>query len=156
MVSAYPKRFKLNCIFSARSRSSSSTPAAKLDDHLSSSRPSEPWHLRHAVSIDNISFISCATSADEHGSTNKDNISVVEHSSNNHFHNNNNNNNYNGNMSKNSSMEHLDRCGDARSPPATSSVGAGRGVVTTSDEQENIIPWRAQLRKTNSRLSLVG
>lgn len=24
------------------------------------------------------------------------------------------------------------------------------------DEPENIIPWRAQLRKTNSRLSLVG
>lgn len=26
----------------------------------------------------------------------------------------------------------------------------------SDDEQENIIPWRAQLRKTNSRLSLVG
>lgn len=24
------------------------------------------------------------------------------------------------------------------------------------DENENIIPWRAQLRKTNSRLSLIG
>lgn len=26
----------------------------------------------------------------------------------------------------------------------------------SDDEQEHIIPWRAQLRKTNSRLSLIG
>lgn len=27
---------------------------------------------------------------------------------------------------------------------------------SNGEETENIIPWRAQLRKTNSRLSLVG
>lgn len=26
----------------------------------------------------------------------------------------------------------------------------------SDDESENIIPWRAQLRKTNSKLSLIG
>lgn len=62
-------------------------------------------------------------------------------------------------------MENLDRQHEYGNRPAThhstvsshaqhsSSNGNGsRGA----DEQENIIPWRAQLRKTNSRLSLVG
>lgn len=36
------------------------------------------------------------------------------------------------------------------------SNGTRNGSVENLKEDENIIPWRAQLRKTNSRLSLIG
>lgn len=127
----------------------------KVEEH-SSSRLSETWHLRHAVSIDNISFISCASN-DDQSSTNKDNISVIDH----HHQ-----NNRNYDLSKNSSMENLNKNHDVKamygSPPPTPSInGTNNGLSNNRnsnrvDEQENIIPWRAQLRKTNSRLSLVG
>lgn len=178
---------------------------------------SEPsWQMRHALSIDNISFVSCV-SGNEEGGSRKD-----EHSQ--HHHNGNNNNgpshcDFNAHhigsssgssqrssqdMSKNGSMEHLDRISyqqhqqqqhhhqnsqyqsqqqqqQQRQNLQNECHGRSNGHSTNSntnnsstrsqrhdngpsnvgqhpeaDEQENIIPWRAQLRKTNSRLSLVG
>lgn len=138
-----------------------STGYTTKDDQQSSSRPVESWNLRHAVSIDNISFISCASN-DDH-STNKDNISVIEHSQNNNNHI---QHRHSHDISKNSSMENLDRHHEngnrsathhstVSSHPQQHSSSNGNGS-RAADEQENIIPWRAQLRKTNSRLSLVG
>lgn len=99
----------------------------KVEDHT---RLSESWHLRHAkraMSIDNISFISCAVEEkpkeNSNGTINGnagDNHEFVNHKD----------------LSSAASVDNLNKQSD--------------------DEQENIIPWRAQLRKTNSRLSLVG
>ncbi|KAG4074377.1 hypothetical protein HA402_008786 [Bradysia odoriphaga] len=95
-------------------------------------RLSDTWHLRHAqraMSIDNISFISCSSSnngdnAPSTSTATKDNNHSTEKIESNN----------------NCSMENLNKYETKRD----------------EQEQENIIPWRAQLRKTNSRLSLVG
>lgn len=101
-------------------RTSIYTP--KVEDH---SRLSESWHLRHAkraMSIDNISFISCAVEENQKESHMNGNGDQHHH-------------HHNESM-KHASTDNLSKQSD--------------------EEQENIIPWRAQLRKTNSRLSLVG
>lgn len=128
----------------------------KVEDH---SRLS--GKLRHALSIDNISFIGCATNDENNKvSTNHNNNNIIS-------------GNDKRDMSKNNSTENLDRI-ESKSPTQinghhnsnsnsnnTSSNGNSNNYSSSNgrshdDEQENIIPWRAQLRKTNSRLSLVG
>lgn len=79
------------------------------------------------MSIDNISFISCA----------------VEEKANEL-----NNGLTNGNSIENHDI-HVHK--DLGSAISTDNI-----YKQSDEEQENIIPWRAQLRKTNSRLSLVG
>lgn len=82
------------------------------------------------MSIDNISLISCSTSNnDDHAPSTS--TATKDNQSNDKTEPNN-----------NCSMENLNKY-----------------EIKKDDfdhEQENIIPWRAQLRKTNSRLSLVG
>lgn len=103
----------------------------KTDDH--SNRMNESRKLRHAVSIDNISFMSSSTSSHEQ----ENNTIIKDHKiENNEFNN------------KIGSMEHLDRID-------INTVNTSR-INNHDEQQEHIIPWRAQLRKTNSRLSLVG
>lgn len=92
-------------------------------------RLSDTWHLRHAqraMSIDNISFI--CSNDDNAPSTS--NATKDNHS------------NDKTELNNNCSMENLNKYETKRD--------------NVDHEQENIIPWRAQLRKTNSRLSLVG
>lgn len=102
-------------------------------------RLSDTWHLRHAqraMSIDNISFISCSSSnnGDTAPSTStamvKDNHHATDKNE----------------LNNNCSMENLNKYEPKRDVQRDN----------VDHEQENIIPWRAQLRKTNSRLSLVG
>jgi hypothetical protein len=100
----------------------------RIDEH---SRITNTWRLRNvqrAMSIDNISFIS-TSDHDLSSPTSTAIKSNREHLTNgNHHH----------NQSVNSSMENLSK------------------HENSNNNNENIIPWRAQLRKTNSRLSLVG
>ncbi|GAB0094028.1 uncharacterized protein DMENIID0001_092390 [Sergentomyia squamirostris] len=92
-----------------------------------SSRLSNSWRLaQRAMSIDNISFV--PSGVDEKNLNNKENTNG--HDDNTPIVN---GNSMNGSMEQNLHKE----------PPQ-------------QDENENIIPWRAQLRKTNSRLSLIG
>lgn len=98
-------------------------------------RLSDTWHLRHAqraMSIDNISFISCSSSnnGDNAPSTSTPSKDNSNHSAD------------KSELNNNCSMENLNKYETKRDDG--------------EQEQENIIPWRAQLRKTNSRLSLVG
>ncbi|XP_055389695.1 probable serine/threonine-protein kinase cdc7 isoform X2 [Condylostylus longicornis] len=126
-----------------------------------SSRITDTWRLKNtqrAVSIDNINF-SCSTTITTMNSNgvigNSDNSEKIEINNNsnanqstdynsndnndnkNNQHNNNNTNNNNSNYNSNN----VNNCSN---------------INTENDENENIIPWRAQLRKTNSRLSLIG
>lgn len=91
------------------------------------------------MSIDNISFISCAVEEKpkENGIGTQ---ALTTTNGNNDEETINNNNNINKN--KEQIIKH-----------AASTDNLNK---QSDDEQENIIPWRAQLRKTNSRLSLVG
>lgn len=148
----------------------------KVEDH---SRLSESWHLRHAqraVSIDNISFIPC-TMDDKHSvsSSSKDAFSTLNGSSSNNGHQQQ-HHHTNGNTTNGSTTNGNSTANDDVSTATSSTARIGNGSNGTTythnsnnrhastdnlhknsdDEQENIIPWRAQLRKTNSRLSLVG
>lgn len=139
---------------------------------------------QRAVSIDNISFITSAME-DRHHSTSKDsnfstlnsNHSHNSHTSNNNYHNTNNNNNNNNNIngngnangngnnnSNNNNINHKTN-DDIRNNHNTINHTNHNTPINAStdnlhkasdDEPDNIIPWRAQLRKTNSRLSLIG
>lgn len=85
-------------------------------------------HSQRAQSIDNISFLSCTLDDDPHESS-KDNISIIDKSETNN----------------NISMENLNKMDNK--PKQNNN---------NEENEPNIIPWRAQLRKTNSRLSLIG
>lgn len=87
-------------------------------------------NAQRAMSIDNISFISCSSSH------NDDTPSTSNAAKDNHS-------NGKTELNNNSSMENLNKYEKKRDDDV-------------EHEQENLIPWRAQLRKTNSRLSLVG
>ncbi|KAJ6637779.1 Espin [Pseudolycoriella hygida] len=96
-------------------------------------RLSDTWHLRHAqraMSIDNISFISCSSSNNDDNAPSTSTAVKGNHSTD------------KTELNNNCSMENLNKYETKRNE--------------VEHEQENIIPWRAQLRKTNSRLSLVG
>lgn len=92
------------------------------------------------MSIDNISFISCAV--EEKTKENGNGIQAMTTTNGNNDEQTMNNNNINMTINKEQMIKH-----------AASTDNLNK---QSDDEQENIIPWRAQLRKTNSRLSLVG
>lgn len=142
-----------------------------------SARMNESWNMRHAqraVSIDNISFVSNA--ADErHSNTstlNKDNnfsaLSNHNHNTNNYHHHNhhstkNNNTNTNtnttnNNINNNNDDKTLMRNNNSNQQQSNNPINASTDNLhkASDDDTDNIIPWRAQLRKTNSRLSLIG
>lgn len=81
-----------------------------------------------AVSIDNISIVSYSTDITNYHSNNKER---------------------NDDIIANSEKPSLSQIDTASTPAAKCN---GREL---DDEDDNIIPWRAQLRKTNSRLSLI-
>lgn len=81
-------------------------------------------HAKRAMSIDNISYISCTVEEKSKDTLNGNGNNGIEEPT-----------NHKDNV-KHASTDNLNKQSD--------------------DEQENIIPWRAHLRKTNSRLSLVG
>lgn len=156
-----------HCLF----RAAIYTP--KVEDH---SRLSESWHLRHAqraVSIDNISFISCAMDEKHSVSSNSKNAFSTLNggsSTNGHPHHHSSNGNYaggtttngNGTINDDSATAAIVRNGNGSNDTTYSHSSNNKHASTdnlhrnSDDEQDNIIPWRAQLRKTNSRLSLVG
>ncbi|KAL1391453.1 hypothetical protein pipiens_012375 [Culex pipiens pipiens] len=141
-------------------------------------RTTDTWRSRmnqRAMSIDNISFTPSSSSASNHhndptstSSTlamvsarfNKENNNISNSnsngggSSNGHHH----HANGNGNGSNSSSNTNINGLSTRSSMENLSVVngknGAGNG--DDEDESEQIIPWRAHLRKTNSRLSLIG
>lgn len=130
---------------------------------------------QRAVSIDNISFITSAME-DRHHSTAKDsNFSTLNnsnhsnHSHNNTSHNSNNSNNYhtnhktnddmrNNNHSNHNTLTHQNNNTTNPNNNHSTPINASTDNLhkASDDEPDHIIPWRAQLRKTNSRLSLVG
>lgn len=104
-------------------RASLYTP--KVEDHT---RLTETWRLKNnqrAVSIDNISFISCTTSIDD-----KEN--------------------------ENGKIESMNSPTNPDAPMDNQDISQNETANKNENADENIIPWRAQLRKTNSRLSLIG
>lgn len=136
-------------------------------------------HAQRAVSIDNISFISSAAddrhlnstlSKDNNFSTlnnnNNSNYTHMNHNTNNYHHINHKNTNNdeaatstnirNGNCSNNhnNNNNHSNHHNQNTTTPVNASIDSLHKA--SDDEPENIIPWRAQLRKTNSRLSLIG
>ncbi|CAD7091542.1 unnamed protein product [Hermetia illucens] len=97
----------------------------KVEDHT---RLTETWRLKNnqrAVSIDNISFISCTTSIDD-----KEN--------------------------DNGKIESMNSPTNPDAPMDNQDISQNETANKNENADENIIPWRAQLRKTNSRLSLIG
>ncbi|XP_055298609.1 putative uncharacterized protein DDB_G0277255 isoform X5 [Sitodiplosis mosellana] len=144
-------------------------------------RLSESWHMRQAqraVSIDNISFITSAME-DRHHSATKDNsnFSTLSNNNSNHSYNNHNNSNYHNNNHNNNSNSinsngngnhktnnddirniHNNTNNQTNNNHNTNPINASTDNLhkASDDEPDNIIPWRAQLRKTNSRLSLIG
>lgn len=143
-----------------------------------SARMNESWNMRHAqraVSIDNISFVSNAAD-DRHSNTStlaKDNnfsaLSNHNHNTNNYHHhnhhptkNNNNNNNKNNNINNNNNDDKTvmrnNSSNQQQQQQSNNPINASTDNLhkASDDDSDNIIPWRAQLRKTNSRLSLIG
>lgn len=139
---------------------------------------------QRAVSIDNISFITSAME-DRHHSASKDNnsnfstLNNSNHSS--HINHNHNSNNYHNNNNSNHKTNNDDNRNNNNSNHNTINQTSTTTTTTTNtntntninhntpinastdnlhkasdDDSDNIIPWRAQLRKTNSRLSLIG
>lgn len=115
-------------------------------------RVSDTWRMKNsqrAVSIDNISFISCSTPSimnnnDNNKENNKNgNDSLIKNNEQPIMNGITNHNNDNGNTNGNGNH-------------TTGSSSKINNSNNNEDEHENIIPWRAQLRKTNSRLSLIG
>ncbi|XP_073830671.1 espin protein forked isoform X2 [Musca autumnalis] len=110
-------------------------------------RVADTWRLKNrAMSIDNISMVSCATEIIS-SHTNKENTS----------------NGY-GNYSQNGQMSTENKAamngGDNSQQNNNESQQQQQQQQTQQqqhddEDNENIIPWRAQLRKTNSRLSLI-
>ncbi|XP_037936356.1 uncharacterized protein LOC119670246 [Teleopsis dalmanni] len=89
-------------------------------------RIAETWRLKNrAMSIDNISMVSCTTDIIAYQSNNKENNCGIE---------------MNGTNEK---------------PIEDDMHKLTEKSQDDDDANDNIIPWRAQLRKTNSRLSLV-
>lgn len=118
-------------------------------------------HAQRAVSIDNISFLSCALD-DKHStsSSSRDTFSTLNGT--NHHKNNIDddlatmrNGSGSGSCSNNNNINNsLNHKLNNHNKVHASTDNLHKNA--SDDEQENIIPWRAQLRKTNSRLSLVG
>lgn len=100
---------------------------------------------QRAVSIDNISFMSC-TIDDK-----KDNFATLNGS-----HQNQNNGSTIAIEPPPSNTSTLNRSQINGNRSTNNHVSTENLNKNSDDEQENIIPWRAQLRKTNSRLSLIG
>ncbi|XP_075158533.1 espin protein forked isoform X2 [Haematobia irritans] len=100
-------------------------------------RVADTWRMKNrAVSIDNISMVSCATEiVSSHG--NKENG---------YLQNGNQQNGHADNRSVNGDGAHQQGNGDNQQR---------QHQQQDEEDNENIIPWRAQLRKTNSRLSLI-
>lgn len=107
------KAKKIKCFQELYFRHSIYTP--KLEDINKSNSETENWRLKNrALSIDNISLMSCTVSSIRLKDVkNEDDHCNIE-------------------------------------------TGLNSSKSESDDEFENIIPWRAQLRKTNSKLSLIG
>lgn len=122
---------------------------------------------QRAVSIDNISFITSAMEDRHHSASKDSNFSTLNNSNHSHnYHNSSNtSNNINGNNYHNNNNNHKTNNDDIRNNHNTINQTNHNTPINAStdnlhkasdDEPDNIIPWRAQLRKTNSRLSLIG
>lgn len=120
--------------FLTTSRATIYTP--RVEDQ--NTRLSNSWQLRtaqRAMSIDNISFTP----------TSMHNMGLMSSISNG-FHDKENNNCDDSELGSEMGKESR----------AESRMNNDHGSSENLKEDENIIPWRAQLRKTNSRLSLIG
>lgn len=124
---------------------------------------------RHStLSKDNVAFSTLNNTHHSHHTTNnfypynqKQNNIGNSNSNNNTININNiNNNNHNINNSNNGSSSTIidGNCTNTTSITTNIPVNASIDNIhkASDDEPDNIIPWRAQLRKTNSRLSLIG
>ncbi|XP_038107460.1 uncharacterized protein LOC6050775 isoform X3 [Culex quinquefasciatus] len=142
-------------------------------------RTTDTWRSRmnqRAMSIDNISFTPSSSSASNHHNdptSTSSTLAMVSARFNKENNNNSNNSNSNGGGSANGHHHHANGNGNGSNSSSNTNInglstrssmenlsvvngknGAGNG--DDEDESEQIIPWRAHLRKTNSRLSLIG
>ncbi|XP_055526663.1 uncharacterized protein LOC129719188 isoform X1 [Wyeomyia smithii] len=154
----------------AESKLKSSIYTPRVEEHQ---RRTDTWRSRmsqRAMSIDNISFTSQQEDSHVGSRFNKENnLNNNQHNGANGANSNGLHVNGNSNYSNNSSIANVNGNGGSNHPSVRGSMeninskndyhqnsSSHTNGNDDDDESEQIIPWRAHLRKTNSRLSLIG